>query len=71
MVTTLVATDDPDDGAWMSTAAAAAQLRVTSRTLYRLIDSGRLPGYRFGGMIRVRRRDVESLRRDGSLDDPR
>lgn len=72
MATTLVATADPDDRAgWMSTAAAAAHLGVTSRTLYRVIDVGRLPAYRFGRVIRVRRVDVEALRLAGGLDNVR
>ena len=33
---------------WMGTPAAARRLGITTRTLYRLIDEGRLPAYRIG-----------------------
>jgi excisionase family DNA binding protein len=45
---------------WMSTEAAAAYIGVTSRTLYRFIDEGHLPAYRFGRVIRLRTDDVEA-----------
>lgn len=44
---------------WMSTADAADYLGVQSRTLYRFIDEGRLPAYRFGRVIRLKRDDVD------------
>ena len=49
--------DDPNG--WMSTAEVADYLGVQPRTLYRFIDEGRLPAYRFGRVIRVKRHDVE------------
>lgn len=45
---------------WMSTAEAAAVLGVYSRTLYRLVDSGDLPAYRIGRVIRFKREDVDA-----------
>lgn len=45
----------------MSTGEAAEYLGVQSRTLYRFIDEGRLPAYRFGRVIRLIRTDVESF----------
>jgi len=44
---------------WMSTGDAADYLGVQSRTLYRFIDEGRLPAYRLGRVIRLKREDVE------------
>ena len=44
---------------WMSTADAADYLGVQPRTLYRFIDEGRLPAYRFGRVIRLKRDDVD------------
>lgn len=44
---------------WMSSAEASEHLGVQSRTLYRFIDEGRLPAYRFGRVIRLKRCDVE------------
>jgi excisionase family DNA binding protein len=49
----------------MSTADAAREIGVTPRALYRLIDEGRLPAYRFGRVIRLKRDDVEHFRDDG------
>lgn len=46
---------------WLSTAAAAELLGVQSRTLYRFIDEGRLPAYRFGRVIRVMRSDLQAF----------
>ena len=44
---------------WMSTKDAAAHLGVNLRTLYRFIDSGDLPAYKFGRVIRLKRQDVD------------
>ena len=48
------------DGAveWLSTGDAATQLGVTTPTLYRFIDDGRLPAYRMGRVIRLKAADV-------------
>ncbi len=46
---------------WLSTAEAARRLGITSRTLYRLIDEGQLPAYKFGRVIRLREGDVEAF----------
>ena len=46
---------------WLSSAEAAELLGVGTRTLYRFIDEGRLPAYRFGRVIRLQRSDVESF----------
>lgn len=43
---------------WLSTADASRALGITPRTLYRFIDKGELPAYRFGRVIRVKRSDV-------------
>lgn len=44
---------------WLSTAEAAKYLGITPRTLYRFIDEGQIPGYRFGRVIRLKQDDVE------------
>jgi excisionase family DNA binding protein len=44
---------------WLSSPQAAEELGVSARTLYKFINDGMLPGYRFGRVIRVRRSDVE------------
>lgn len=44
---------------WLSTPKAADRLGITTRTLYRFIDRGDLPAYRFGRVIRLRLADVD------------
>ncbi len=43
---------------WMSTPAVAEYLGVNTRTVYRLIDGGELPAYKFGRVIRMKESDV-------------
>lgn len=50
-----------DDTTWLSTRAAAEQLGITTRTLYRLIDSGQLPAYKFGRVIRLKQDEIEAF----------
>lgn len=59
---------------WLNTAESARRLGVTSRTLYRFIDEGQLPAYRFGRVIRLKESEVaDFIERcrivPGSLDD--
>jgi excisionase family DNA binding protein len=62
--------DDPDAGVddvdtseieWLSTQEAARRLGITPRTLYRFIDHGELPAYRFGRVIRLRAHEVDAF----------
>ena len=46
---------------WLSTAESARRLGITPRTLYRFIDEGHLPAYRFGRVIRLKEDEVESF----------
>ncbi|MGH8902810.1 MAG: helix-turn-helix domain-containing protein [Egibacteraceae bacterium] len=46
---------------WLGTAEAARHLGLTPRTLYRLIDEGQIPAYKFGRVIRLKLDDVESF----------
>ena len=48
-----------DDIHWLSTAEAAGRLGITPRTLYRFIDEGQLPAYRFGRVIRLKADEVD------------
>jgi excisionase family DNA binding protein len=54
---------------WLGTREAAAQLGVTLRALYRLIDEGRLPAYKMGRVIRLQAADVANFSRHG-FDNP-
>jgi len=49
-----------DDISWLSTPAAAERLGITPRTLYRFIDEGQLPAYKFGRVIRLKQTDVDA-----------
>jgi excisionase family DNA binding protein len=44
---------------WISTKDAAAYLGVNLRTLYRFIDEGDLPAYKFGRVIRLLQVDLD------------
>ena len=46
---------------WLNTAETARRLGVTPRTLYRFIDDGQLPAYRFGRVIRLQETEVEEF----------
>jgi excisionase family DNA binding protein len=46
---------------WMSTKEAAEHLGVTLRSLYRFIDEGTLPAYKFGRVIRLKAEDVQGF----------
>jgi len=46
---------------WLNTAKAAERLGVTPRTLYRFIDDGQLPAYRFGRVIRLKESEVDDF----------
>lgn len=45
---------------WLGTTEAAEQLGIGLRTLYRLIDAGELPAYKFGRVIRLKATDVSA-----------
>ncbi|MEX0705095.1 MAG: helix-turn-helix domain-containing protein [Nitriliruptoraceae bacterium] len=46
---------------WLSTREAARRLGLTTRTLYRLIDDGKLPAYKFGRVIRLQESEVATF----------
>jgi excisionase family DNA binding protein len=46
---------------WLSTKEAARRLGITTRTLYRLIDSGQIPAYKFGRVIRLQEAEVDTF----------
>jgi excisionase family DNA binding protein len=50
-----------DRADWLSTKEASARLGVTLRSLYRFIDAGQLPAYKFGRVIRVKATDVDNF----------
>lgn len=50
-----------NDGVWLSTKEAAAELGIELRTAYGLINSGSLKARKFGRVIRIRRVDLEEF----------
>ncbi len=50
-----------DEVVWLGTREAARQLGITTRTLYRLIDGGDLPAYKFGRVIRLKQAEVDAF----------
>lgn len=46
------------DITWLNTVETARRLGITPRTLYRFIDDGKLPAYRFGRVIRLKESEV-------------
>ncbi|HTO01666.1 MAG TPA: helix-turn-helix domain-containing protein [Microthrixaceae bacterium] len=49
---------------WLNTNESARRLGITTRTLYRFIDDGRLPAYRFGRVIRLKESEVATFIED-------
>jgi len=49
---------------WLNTEEAAKRLGITTRTLYRFMDQGRLPSYRFGRVFRLKMSDIEEFIED-------
>ena len=50
-----------DEITWLSSKQAARRLGITTRTLYRLIDSGQIPAYKFGRVIRLQEAEVDAF----------
>ena len=48
---------------WISPAAAALRLGLAVRDIYRLIDTGSLPGYRIVGEVRLLAHEVDQFKR--------
>ncbi len=54
---------DDNETRWINTRQAAALLGVPARELYRLVDVGELPAYKFGRDLRLRPDEVEAYKR--------
>ena len=46
---------------WLSTGDAAERLGIALRTLYKLIDEGELPAYKFGRVLRLQQHEVDAF----------
>ncbi|MEM9130831.1 MAG: helix-turn-helix domain-containing protein [Actinomycetota bacterium] len=56
-----------DPPSWMSVQTAAAELEVTTRTIYRFINDGKLAAYRIGRVYRIKRTDLEDFLNGAAL----
>ncbi len=64
-------TTDPQHGSehqLMTVRETAAALRVSRATIYRMVESGALPGKRVGRSVRIARRFVEEFLHDLGTD---
>lgn len=52
---------------WLSVQTAASELEVTTRTIYRFINDGKLAAYRIGRVYRIRRADLQHFLDDAAL----
>ena len=50
-----------DTTRWLSTKEGSARLGVTLRTLYRFLDEGQIPSYKFGRVIRLKESDLQDF----------
>ena len=50
-----------DEIRWMGTAEAARRMGITARTLYKFIDEGQVPAYKFGRVIRLKEDEVDGF----------
>jgi excisionase family DNA binding protein len=49
---------------WLKPIDAARRLHMPTKELYRLIDRGLLPAYRFGRTVRILAEDLETYQRE-------
>jgi excisionase family DNA binding protein len=45
---------------WLTPDDVAGALRVNRMTVYRMLEAGTIPGYRFGRLYRVRPEDLDA-----------
>jgi excisionase family DNA binding protein len=53
---------------WLGTPKAARYLGVHLRMLYKLIDTGQIPAYRMGRVMRVRLADLDAFLADTQIE---
>jgi excisionase family DNA binding protein len=49
---------DPD---WLTTLETARWLGVTQKTVYRLVNDGKLAAFKLGRVVRIRRTDLDAF----------
>lgn len=53
---------------WLSSQDAAERLGVSLRTLYKFIDEGQVPAYKFGRVIRLQAGEVDAFIRASRIE---
>jgi len=52
---------------WLSVEDIADELGINKMTVYRLLDAGTIPGYRFGRLYRVKPEDLDAYIRNSQV----
>ncbi len=53
--------EQEESSLWLSVQKTASELEVTTRTIYRFINDGKLAAYRIGRVYRIRRADLDAF----------
>ncbi|MCP4226742.1 MAG: helix-turn-helix domain-containing protein [Actinomycetia bacterium] len=53
--------EQDESSLWLSVQKAASELEVTTRTIYRFINDGKLAAYRIGRVYRIKRADLDAF----------
>lgn len=52
---------------WLTPEDVAGELRVNRMTVYRMLEAGTIPAYRFGRLYRVKPEDLDAYIRDSRV----
>jgi excisionase family DNA binding protein len=52
---------------WLTPEDVAGELRIGKMTIYRMLDAGTIPAYRFGRLYRVRPEDLKAYISDSRV----
>ena len=55
---------------WLDVLDVAGELGVGKMTVYRLLNAGTIPSYRFGRLFRVKPEDLDAYIRDSQVSQP-
>jgi len=55
------------DKKWLNVEDIAAELGINKMTVYRMLEAGTIPSYRFGRLYRVKPEDLDAYIRDSRV----
>jgi len=55
------------DKKWLNVEDIAAELGINKMTVYRMLEAGTIPAYRFGRLYRVKPEDLDAYIRDSRV----